>query len=788
MMSMLNRKLGRDLWHLRGQVMAIALVLASAVATVVLSMGTRTSLIHTRDAYYQSYRFADIFADAKRAPESIAGRIRSIPGIARLETRIRLFGILDMPGIAEPVRASILSLPDRHEPSVNALYLLSGRNLDPDNADEVIVHESFADAHKLKPGDLLVVTIYGKQRHLKVVGVGLSPEFVYALGAGDLVPDEKRYAILWMSRRSLEAAGNLRGAFNSVSAKIDWNAQFANIIRRMDQLLAPYGGTGAYPRKEQASHAFLDSELNQLSAITRTIPPVFLGVAVFLVYVVLGRLIQTQREQIGLLKAFGFSGLEISAHFMKLALAIAVIGIILGWGFGIWVGQAMTQLYAQYYRFPVLLYEVSPRVLMISAGFGTAAAVIGAGLALQQVMALNPAVAMSPPAPALYRAGLLERMGLMQGVGTVGFMIVRHVERWPGRSAFTVAGVGAAMGLLLATVQFYDSAHQMMDISFMRSQLQDVSLQFAEPQPERIIFDLKHLPGVQYVELTRAVPATLSNGHRTKRVAIEAVARNAVLTKQLDGEGRHVQVPVQGLMLSRLLAEKLDLQPGALVGVQLRQGHRRLVLVPVAATIDEFIGTRAYMERAALNRMTGDGAVADGANLKIEGQQLAAFNIALKKMPAIIGSANRRTAVRKFNEMIDKNIFTMIFFYVGFASVIIVGVVYNNTRISLAERARELATLRVLGFHGREVAAILVGELALLVVTALPVGLLIGHEMARLIVALFSSDLFRLPFALQPRTYGFAVLVTIVAAFATALAVSARVMHLDLVRVLKARE
>jgi putative ABC transport system permease protein len=786
--SALDLKLLRDLWRMRGQALAIAMVLAAATATFVLSLGVHRSLVETRDTYYERNAFADLFVEVTRAPRSVVAEVAAIKGVRRAEGAIRQFATIDFADRIEPVRALINSVDERGATRINRLLVRAGRLPGRGAPEEAVVDEAFAKANDLNLGSRIDALIYGRKQSLRIVGMGLAPNYVYAIAPGDLIPDDTRFGVFWMGEEALEAATDRTEAITTLSLTLERGANRADVIRQLDAVLEPYGGTGAYGREDHISHAFLDNELMQLDALTRVIPPIFLLVAAFLVYIVLSRMIQTERTQIGLLKAFGYSAWAIGWHYLKFALAIAVLAVALGAVGGIWMGQGMTRLYTQYYRFPFLHYEISPTVIALAALLSMAAAALGAIGGTRAATALAPAVAMAPPPPPVYRASVAEWLGRVAGFSPTGHMIARHIARWPWRSAITVLGVALATGLLFATMQFIDSAQTMLGSHFLRAQRQDLTVSFIEPRNEEVLREMAQLPGVLRVEPTRAVGVRLSHANRSERSAIEAVPAKGELQLLIDAAGEVRSVPPAGLMLSRPLAEKLKVRAGERVHVEVLGGHRYRGYQPVAAIIDELVGERAYASHATLLGITRDSVPAGGALLRIDPAARVSVLARLKTMPVVLGVTEREAAFRKFEQMIDDNLLTMLGFYVSFAAAIAVGVVYNSARILFSERVHELATLRVLGYHRGEVAAVLLGELALLVVLAMPVGCLLGYGLAQIMTAMFSSDLFRLPFAPARASYGFAVLVVLAAATLTALAVARRVLGLDMVRVLKARD
>lgn len=771
-----------------GQAVAIAFVIAAGVASVVMSLGTYQSLQETRDAYYERYRFSHIFGYAKRAPETLADRIALIPGVALVQTRIVQDLILELPDLREPARGRIISIPETGEPILNDLVLAEGRWIRPDDPDEVVISDAFATANNFRPGDNLIGNVNGKQRILKIVGIALSPEFVYVIGPGDLFPDNKRFGIIWMGHRALEAAFDLKGAFNDVTLTMIRSADADAIIDELDQVLEPFGGTGSYDREDHISDAFLRADIDQLKNMTTIIPPIFLMVAAFLLHVVIKRLVETEREQIGLLKAFGYSDLEVGWHYMKFVLIIALLGTALGTLTGMWMGRGITILYTEYYRFPLLHYRIGFGILFGTVLISIMAASLGAFQAVIKATRISPAVAMQPQPPTIYRQGLLEHIGFVRNISVPSKVIIRHISRWPVRAGFTVLGISFAVALLIMSNFFLDSINFMLDSFFFQSQRQDMTIQFAEARNATARHEIEHLPGVLRTELRRSIAVRLRHGHLAERSAIFGIDEGAMLSGLNDADGRPVKLPPSGLVLSDKLAELLNLVVGDVVEIEVLEGKRPVRMVLVTMVVQEYIGTMAYMNRSAVHALMMEAPVASAAYLKIDPQYAQALYIRLKQMPLVNSVALKSAALQNFKDILDSTFLIMVSFYFGFSTVIAVGVVYNSARISLAERARELASLRVLGFHKSEVAYILLGELGVLIFLSLPVGTLIGYGIAFYIAEQFSTDLYRLPAVLHMSSIGTAIVVVLLSSIVTALIVARRISDFDLVEVLKTRE
>jgi putative ABC transport system permease protein len=786
--SALDRKLLRDLWGMRGQAAAIAAVVAAGVAMFVTYFSNFDSLQRTLDAYYERQRFASVFASLKRAPLRLADRLADLPGVAAVETRVVADVTLDVPGMAEPATGRLISIPADGRPRLNDVFLKRGRWIEPGRPDEVIVSEPFAEAHRLESGSRLAALINGRRRLLRVVGTGLSPEYIYTIRPGEVIPDDRRFGILWMERRALASAFDMEGGFNDVCLDLLPGASSDEVVARLDRLLGPFGGVGAIPRRLQMSHWTLVNELVQLRTFGTLVPAIFLGVAAFLLNVALTRALAIQRPQVASLKALGYDNQQIAWHYLKWALLIGLAGAVVGVAVGAWLGSGMIGLYNQFFRFPILLYRLSSGVALAASAVSLLAAALGAGFAVRRAVAVPPAEAMRPEAPARYRRSLVERAALGRRLTHAGRMVLRNLERHPWRASATVVGIAFAVGILLFGFVFLDVMNLLAELQFSLVQRQDATVSFVEPASARALYELRRLPGVLHVEPVRSVPARLRHGHRLRHVAVLGSAASPELNRIVNLDGSVLSLPPEGLLLSRMLGEILDVRPGQELQVEVLEGARPVRRVAVAGLVDDALGLNAWMEIGALHRLLREGSSLSGAQLLVDPARLDALYARLKALPRVAAVALTSAALESFRRIMAQNFEIITTFNVAFAAVIAFGVVYNAARISLSERSRELASLRVLGFTIAEISLILLGELALLTLLALPIGLVIGWGLSQLVLTLFQNEVYRFPLTLTPRNVAWSALTVIAAAAVSGLAVRRKLDHLDLVAVLKVRE
>ena len=786
-MKALNIKLFRELLEMRGQALAIVMVIASGVATYLMSVSTLHALSDTRDRYYSEYAFADVFATLTRAPRTQAIRIAEIAGVDVADARVVASAQIDVEGFPDPVIGRLISLPESGQPNLNRVHLRQGRMIEPWRDDEILVSEAFAEAHEFGPGDRLSAVIKGVRKQLTIVGVALSPDYIYQIAPGRILPDFKRYAVIWMGHRALSAAYEMEEAFNSVSLDLSADADPESVIERLDLLLQPFGGLGAYDREEQLSHRFLNEEFEQLRQTAGLFSFIFLVVTAFLLNVVIARLVNTQREQIAILKAFGYSNRQVGWHYVSLVLLIVAGGIVAGTALGAWLGGGLSDLYMDYYRFPFLDFGVQLWTVAVATAVTGAAAVLGSLGAVRRAVSLPPAEAMRPESPEVFRQALVERLG-------VGFldqptrMIFRHLERRPVKSALTVLGMSMACAIMMVGTFFTDSIDHMVTVEFEIAQREDLSVAFFEPTSRRAIHELRGLQGVDHVEPYRAVAARLRAGHRSYRTSILGYAPDAVLHRTLDENQQPLQLPEEGLLLTDQLAEILAVEAGDEVIVEVLEGGRPVRRTPVIGTARQYIGIGAYMTLDGLNRLMHEGDAISGAFLGIDEGYRQGLYAEFKEMPRIAGTEAADGRLQNFYDSMAEFLLTYMSFISALSGAIVFGIVYNSARIALAERSRELASLRVLGFTRGEASYILLGELALLTVIAIPPGFVLGRRLCRWMIDNLPHELFRIPLVLEPDTYALAATVVLASAAVSGLIVRRRIDRLDLVAVLKTRE
>ncbi len=712
-------------------------------------------------------------------------KLRAIDGVVAVDARASGGGLRPVPGLDRPAHVTLIALPDQDAYALDRVSLAAGRM--PERPDEAVALKAFLDAAHVSLGQRLTATVSGRQVSLTIVGAGVSPEYVYSTSQ-TLLPDDAHEAVLWAPKATVEGASGEVGAFARVALKLSGDTPPAQVLPQVDRLLAPYGGTAAQARADQPSNKFVSDSLRRLRILSVILPPIFLAVAAVLTHMVMARLVETEREQIGLLKAFGFSNREVAVPYLKLAAVIGVVGVAAGGLAGAALAAALTGIYAQYFRFPVFTAQFDWTVFAMTGAVAIAAAVAGASLAAMRAAALPPAVAMQAAAPTVYRRGFLDRLDLADRLDQPTRMILRRIERFPGKTALTAGGLALSLALLVSTQFLQDALDRVIDDAFYRAQRWSAQVTFFHPRDLSAVAEAMRLPGVIAAEPVRDTGAWAEGPAGRKQAAVIGLDPGATLVQPLDTQGRRLPLLGRGVVLSSALAERLGLKAGDFVDLDILEGQRPHLYLPITALADDYSGLNVYIDRRALNGLLGEGDLASSADLIAAPDATPRLYQALVQIPQIIAASSRDDTVANWRATTAKSFSITIGFYLTFSGAIALGVAYNMGRITLAERSRDLATLQVLGFTRGECAYILYGELALIALIALPVGTGLGTLMAQGLVKAFSRDELRLPVAITPRTMAVSISAYAASVALGCLMLQRQLARLDMVAVLKTRD
>jgi len=689
--SVLDRKLFREVIRLRGQALTIAIVVASGVACYISLQSAWRALYDSRDLYYETNRFADVFVHLDRAPKSVASQIAELPGVARAYPRIVERVRLPMDDLISPARGDLISIPPTGKAPLNGLVLRAGRNLRPGRYDEVLINEPFADAHGLEPGDRLSAVINGKLRELLIVGHALSPEYVFAVDTGLLMPDDARFTPMWMHEDAIAAAYQMEGAFNDMAVKLEPGANEDAVLGAIDRVLKPYGGLGALPREHQLSHSILTSEIQGIETLVIFLPGVFLGVAAFLLNVVFSRLVTLQRPQIAVLKAIGYGNRSIALHYFKMVAVIVSAGALIGLGLGVWLGKGLLAMYAEFFRLPELPQRVDLTVSANAILFSFVAGALGASLAVRAAVLLPPADAMRPPAPTRYKTAAIERWGWTKWFKQTALMVFREIWRRPGRTALSSLGIALALSIVILGRFGYDAYGPMMTVQFERQQREDLTVSFLDAMPERGLGYLAHVPGVEEVEGIRMTAVRMRSGHHWRDTVLMGIPTDSRLRQLFSLDFKHVPIPEEGVLLTSVLGEILGVGLGDTIQIELKEGDRGNRELTVAGLIEEGFGLQGYVSKTNLHRLLRESPRFSSALLRIDAQSESEVQSRLNDIPAIQAVSRKSDAIASFEKQTDETMNVMTLIMTLFATAIAISIVHHDL---VRDRHRHLHRLQ----------------------------------------------------------------------------------------------
>lgn len=789
-MRTLDKKLLRNLGSMKGQVVAIVLIIACGVASYVTMVTAYRGLTGSRDGYFARYRMAHVFAPVKRAPRSTLRRLEAVDGVRRVEGRIVFEVTIDMPTIVQPCSGRVISVPDKRVAIINDLHLTSGGWFTGDGTRQTIVADNFARVHGLRTGDTITVLMNNRKQALRIVGTALSPEYVYLIrGAGDILPDHERFTVLWTSETFAESVFDYEEAMNDVVATLDRDADVDEVIATFDQVLDRHGAIGAYAQKDHLPSRYLNDEIEGLETSSTVVPMIFLGIAAFVLHVLMGRVVRAQRTQISIFRAFGYTTGAVAAHYLKFALFVGALGALLGAGLGVWLAWAMVDAYRAFFDLPVLVFAPDAVAVIGGALVSLAFSAFGAFQAVWAVARLDPAEGLRPEAPSDYGRTLFERIGpVWRHLGFAPRMVLRHVARTPLRALVTIGGVAFATAIVVFTTYIYDAWDALIDVQFRLIERQDARVVFHEDRGRAALYEIRHVPGVLAAEPELIVPVEIVNGRHSRRTGVYGLLPDTTLHPPLDEDLARIDLNVPGLLLSRKLADLLDVVPGSTVEVRVLIGRKPVLQLPVASVVDEYLGSFAYADINALSRWLGESFAMSSVLVKTDPRKNERLGVTLKNLPAVAAVTFKDRTVKTFRDTAEESQQISNYVLLCFAGVIAFGVLYNTARISLAERSRELGSLRVLGFTHAEVGAVLAGESLFLTVLGIVPGVALGVWFSWFLSHAYETDLYRFPFVMRGSNILTSIVVVLVFGVIANVLVLRRLRRQNVVEVLKTRE
>ncbi|MCA9162670.1 MAG: ABC transporter permease [Planctomycetales bacterium] len=792
-MTMLDRKLARDLTAAKGLLLAIAGIIGVGVMCYVTMQSSYHNLARAKIRYYRQSRMADFWIDLKKAPLAEIARLEQLPQLVQLTPRISFSATVDLEDSPQPINGLVLSLPDERQPVTNDIVLRRGGYFTPRRANEVIVNEAFAVEHRLRPGDWIHLLLNNRRQELLVVGTAISSEFTYLVGPGSIMPDPEHFGVFYVKQTFAEDVFDFEGAANQVVGRMapGFGGDVEAVLRDVESLLDDYGVFSTTPLKQQASNQFLSGEIDGLKAFATILTTCFLIVGALVLNVLITRLARQQRTVIGTLKALGYSDWKLFRHFLKYGVTVGAAGGMVGCVGGYMAATGITDVYKDFFEFPDLRSELHWYTYGIGMAVSMGCAMLGSVHGARAVLALQPAAAMRPEPPSAGGAILLERVTwLWRRLGSNWRVALRGLVRHRVRTAIGMLAAGVGAALLVTGFMMMEAQDYLIEFQFRQVTRSDIDVTFGDEHGRDALRELGQMPGVLTVEPLLNVSGTFVNGAHRRKAGITGLSHNATLTVPRDQAGRRIHIPPTGLVISRVLAELLDLKVGDRVTMEPAKGDRRPFQLEVVEVTDSYMGQTAYANIEHLSDLIGEAFAMNGAQLTAsrDANLRDSLHRELKQTAAVQSVILRDQLIEHLVETLLSTQGIFITSLVSFAGIIFFGSMVNASMVSLAERQREVATLRAIGYSPWRVGGLFLRENLVTNLAGTLVGLPVGYFLMWLTAMSYNNDLIRIPVITDNWIWGVTLLLSLLFALAAHAFVQWRIHRMDFVDALKVKE
>ncbi len=792
-MRPLHRKLLRDVWQSRGTLAIVVMIIAIGTSSLV-GLGSAHRILGLSQAeYYRQCHFADFWINVKKAPLTEVERIARMPEILEVQGRVVFDVLVDLPEQNQPITGRLLSTPVRNaDRALNGIHLVSGSGFSDDRDEEVIISDTFAEAHDLQLGDRIHIILNRRREAFVIVGTAISPEYVYMVrGPGDLVPDKEHFGVFYIKQDYARDVLGFRDAFNELTGRVTAGSedQLDTLLEKIDRSLSPYGVLETVPRERQASHRFLSDEIAGLWATATVMPLIFLAVAALVLNIIMIRLAQRQRTTIGTLKAMGYSNRQILGHYLSFGVVIGILGGLIGCGLGLLMALGMIEMYKLFFQFPHFVFRVYPDLLGIGILVSVVFAVFGTVRGVLEVLRLAPAEAMRPKPPERGGRIFLERFPLLWKCFDFHTqMALRNVFRNRIRTLTGVISTALSISLIFMSLVLYDSFLYMIDYQFEQVAHSDVDVGLREEKSIAALWEIRQLPGVDYAEPILGLRCDMAHGRHHRRVSITGLASGHRLTTPMQSGGKPIEIPSQGIVLSKKLAELLDAHIGDTLEVTPVRGYRVTKRVPVASIVESFLGMDCYADQKYLSGVVGEAYAVNSVQLSVNPAQMQEFFKAVKRRPNIQGVSVREDA----KENIQKTVIDTSGFSIGImvclAGAIAFGSTLNNSLVEIGDRMSEISTLRVLGYRPYQVAGLLMRQTIATFLVGLILAFPLGYAMVHGLASAYDSELYRIPVIIRPMVAVNTIVLSVLFVAIAELIVYRQITKLDWLEGVKVKE
>ncbi|WP_297427243.1 FtsX-like permease family protein [Clostridium sp.] len=787
-MNILFRNLLRDIKKSKGQFISILIIVILGVAFYTALNSVFRNLSNSSEQYYEEYRLADIWVDLYKAPASVKDKIEKLPYVKMTSERIVNDASINIS--EENATLRFITLPDIKKDIVNDIVIKSGRYFSEDDSNQCLLDEDFFKANNLSLGDYIYPVINGNKVKLKVIGCVKSPEFVYTLkDSSEIMSDNKKFGIVYIKQSFGEAIFDYKGLVNNISIKLSSGSNVENAKDDIKKVLRNYGVKSVIDRDEQTSSKMISEKIKQLKSMGGSFPVIFFMVASIIIYIMMGRMVENQRVQIGVLKALGFTNLQVLTYYMSYSAIIAVIGSLIGSILGTYMGLGLTKLYNQYFNLPLGDVKIYGE-FVIPAFILTLLFCLFAGYnSCKIIFKITPSEAMREKSPQGGKKTLIEKIEFIwRSISYLGKIIIRNLFRYKRRALLTSLGIIFSSAILLVALGMSDSINFMMKEQYEGIQNYDIKVIFSKLISVEDLNNIKNIDHVKQLEPVLETGVEISNGWKSKDVGFTALVKEPQIYRVQDSNGSAISLPSNGILISEKLADMLGVKVNDTVNIKFFYPGKEKQEAIVKGIIVQYLGLSVYTSMDNCKSMLGEGMIASSAVLKLDSNNFESeVKNELKDMPGVTSVESKSdslNALLKNMGATQSSVGTMIML----AAILLIAVLYNIATINIFERQRELATLKVLGFTNNEIKKLIFHENYIITIFGMLVGLPFGKWLGSYMMKMSSTESYTIPYVVELRSYIITVILTLVFTFITNLILMRKIKSIDMLEVLKNKE
>lgn len=783
-MKKLDIRLLRLIKNSKGQFISITVTIILALTIYVSFSMVADNLNNSISQYYDATNFGDVFVEVSRIPKAGIDKLHSIDGVELAQGRISEDVPLRVEDPDEKVNVRIVSIP-KEDYKINDLFTIEGENLgeDPNTA---VVLQQFFNAREIKLKDTITPYIGGREYNLDVIGVVGSPEYIYLMeNEQTLLPAPEKFGVIYVNEEFAQSALGYQGSYNEVMIKIKDSHinRIDTIVDEIEDELDKYGVRRSVKREDQLSHSMMMQEVEQLDQMATSITIMFLIVAGVIINVMLSRIVKNDRMSIGVMKALGYSNLNILSHYTKYSILIGLVGSIVGIILSIPLSSLFTELYIMYMNIPLFKMKVYYIYFVYGILLTSIFCIISGLMGARSVIKILPADSMRPEAPKAGGRIWLEKIKFIWNrISFSRKMVIRNIMRTKRRAAFLVIGIALTYAITIVPVFMSNVWDNLFTLQYGQLQTMDYNIDFATPMNDNVLVDLSKIVDIDYIEPKAEVGLELRRGWRKKAVSVIGLERDTELYNFKTPSGNEIKLPKNGILLSQILADSLGVGIGDEITIKNYIPGQDNESIEVKGIIEQYLGSNAYVSIETMNSILGERDVITGAILNSDDEVVTKLQD-VKNIRQIQSVEDMKNSILEFMDMIIASMGIMMLFggILGFA------IVYNITIISISERKREFSSLRVLGFDKKEIYKLITRENGIMTVLGIILGVPLGYGMCVGIASSISTDIFAIPVILGPESYIITAIATVIFVVIAQLATIRKIHNLDFMEALKDR-